>query len=126
MVGGKPAPPAGWQPSVADLHAAVKDKLDVDVASDIAAEGGATCKGLSRVVEEVWERRPVETGPFRTLRIAVVSWCCNDIATWNKNKDGRYKTKLVTPEMRKDAANLKLLLSRYDAGIITGPASAET
>ena len=55
------------------------------------------------------------------LIVAVLSWTCNDVATWNTGKSGKFKAKQVTPEMRQAAEQLRRSLERYPVGIIIGP-----
>ncbi len=64
---------------------------------DIAAEGGATSEGRSRLVDELWECSPVQTGAEdKVTRIRLVSWTCNDVATWKQQKGGKYRALSVT------------------------------
>jgi len=67
----------------------------------------------------------VKTEPLKAIRVAVVSWCCNDHSTFNKMKGGRYKCTEITDAMRVSARALRDRLDRYDAGIILGPGSAD-
>ena len=89
---------------------------------DVAAQGGATAGDFVKNINELWIRSPVEMGADKFLmRVAVLSWTCNDVATWNTGKSGRFKAKQVTPEMRQAAEQLRRSLERYPVGIIIGP-----
>ena len=126
MKNGKLVKPPGWTTSVADLHEGVKKFVGVNISLDMCVEGATTCQGLARLTDEVWPRAPVKTEPYPVLRVAVVSWCCNDHSTFEKQGGGRYKCKPSTNEMRAAANSLRDRLDRYDAGIVLGPGSADT
>ena len=111
------------------MHECIKQVIGVNIALDMVAEGAVTCSGLARLASETWKRAPVETGPNKVLHVAVVSWCCNDNATWNQlpaKQGGRYRCKPSSAEMKAAAVDLHAVLEQYDAGIIVGPASADT
>ena len=67
----------------------------------------------------------METGAATSLtRVCVLVWTCNDVATWNSNKNGKKKAKVLTPLMRDNARILRDKLRRYQIGIVVGPGSA--
>jgi hypothetical protein len=53
-------------------------------------------------------------------------WACSDYAAWKKQKGGKHSALEVTDEMRTAAVALNKGRSRYDAGMIVGPADATT
>ena len=57
-------------------------------------------------------------------RVCMLSWTCNDVATWNKGKSGKLKAKQVTQEMREAAQRLRRSLERYPIGIVIGPGAS--
>ena len=122
---GKLVKPPNWSTSVADLHEGIKRFVGVNIALDMCVEGGTTCQGLARLADEVWSRALVETGPHKVIRIAVVSWCCNDHSTFNKQTGGKHKCTAITAAMRAAAESLCDRLERYDAGIVIGPGHAD-
>ena len=94
----------------------------MNISLDMCVEGATTCQGLARLADEVWSRAPVKTEPFPVLRVAVVSWCCNDHSTFEKTKGGRYKCKQVTAGMHEAARALRdrLMLESYlDLAVLT-------
>ncbi len=57
-------------------------------------------------------------------RMCIVSLTCDDCATWNRQKGGKYRALAITPEMKLAAEQLRAILSRYNAGIIVGQAES--
>ena len=49
---------------------------------DVAAQGAATAKEFTTLIDELWTRSPVEMGADKFLtRVCKLSWTCNDEAT---------------------------------------------
>ncbi len=100
MVNQKLVKPPDFQFSVLPIHKLVTAFVSEHCAIDIAAEGGATSEGFSRLAEELWERSPVQTGADdKVTRICVVSWTCKGCATWSQMKGGKYRALPITRNM---------------------------
>ena len=110
------APPPGWKPSVTGIYNKTKMFTTHTGACDLLAEGGATVVSIGRLVDELWARSPVETGPGeKTLRFCIVVWNANDVSTWNQAKGGNLRKHVpINDDMRKNALALREKLKRYD------------
>jgi hypothetical protein len=125
VVKGKVVKPKDWKFSVEGIHKLVKDYISMHCMVDATAQGGASAGDFVKNINELWSRSPVEMGADKyLLRVAVLCWTCNDCATWNRGKSGRFKAKPVTPEMRQAAEKLRKSLERYPVGIIIGPGAS--
>ena len=60
ILNGKLVKPKGFVHSVAGLHTLIKDFVSVHCMLDIAAEGAATAKEFTKLIDELWTRSPVE------------------------------------------------------------------
>ena len=67
VVNGKLIKPKGFVHSVEGLHKLTKDFISMHCMLDIAAQGAATAKEFTKLVDELWIRSPVEMGADKFL-----------------------------------------------------------
>ena len=94
------------------------------------AAPGATAKDivdLAQKAKSCFAERQAATPSVKIHHFALVSWCCNEAASMSQVKGtGLFKGSDLTPTMIDNAILAKSALSHYDAGMLLGPARAET
>ncbi len=120
----------GWKPSLAEVADYTKRHVTVTGALDMLAEGRGACEGLTRLANELWERKhhaPSSPGnpgaePGEIARIAIVVWSGKDTATWETAKGGQLlSAEPLTEEMKKCALELHDVLKQHDGGVLVRP-----
>ena len=114
--------PKGWNFSVEGIHKLLKDYISMHCMVDMTAQGGATAAHFTKNLDELWERSPAGAGADKfMLRVAVICWTGNDVASKTQGKAGIYIGVAVTPAMRLAAEGFRRALEKYPVGIIVGP-----
>ena len=94
------------------------------------AESGATAKDIPRIAEKAkkcFAERQAANPAIKIHHFALVSWCCNEAASMGIVKStGHHKGIDLTQAMIDSAILANSALSEYDAGMLLGPARAET
>ena len=94
------------------------------------ASPGATAKDivdLAQKAKSCFAERQAANPAVKIHHFALVSWCCNEAASMSHVKStGLCKGSDLTQAMIDNAVLAKTALSHYDAGMLLGPARAET